>query len=211
MVVVYTLVGVLLKALLILVFALHRQSWHKVGVLDLYLLLQTVGIGTMVLIAAAFFMNPTLGVPRSIPLIEALVAIALLCGTRLATRLAYEQRAKRQAHPDGKAQRVLIVGAGHAGTMIARELLRHPESALSPIGFLDDESRKRLERFLGLPVLGSIDDLPDVVEVHRINQVLIAMPSAPGEVIRRVVELARQVEVTIDPSRECTRSLAATS
>jgi FlaA1/EpsC-like NDP-sugar epimerase len=72
-----------------------------------------------------------------------------------------------------------------------RELLRHPESGLIPVGFLDDEPVKRAQQFMGLPVLGVIDALPRVAADQSIDEVLIAMPSAPGRIVRRVVELAR--------------------
>jgi len=88
---------------------------------------------------------------------------------------------------------VLIVGAGEAGTMLAREMLRHPEAGLLPVGFLDDDPAKQHQKIMGIPVLGPISSLPQVAASTHADEVLIAIPSAPGKVVRRVVELARQV------------------
>jgi FlaA1/EpsC-like NDP-sugar epimerase len=111
-------------------------------------------------------------------------------GVRLFFRIWHEQSlAMGLAQP---RRRILVVGAGEAGIMLVREMLRHPESGLEPIGYLDDEPSKQRDRFAGLPVFGAIDTLPDIVKRLQIDEVLIAMPSAPGGVIRHVVEMARQ-------------------
>lgn len=193
MVLLYTALGFPLKALLIYGFGLHRQSWHKVGVRDLEALAKAIGLGVIVLAAAAFLSPPELRVPRSVPLIAGGIAFLLMGGARLLDRLLHER--VRGAAP-GEARKILVVGAGEAGTMIVREMLRHPEAKLLPVGFLDDEPSKRRQKFLGLPVLGSLDDLPQAVEATEADEVLIAIPSAPGRVVRRVVELARQAKLS---------------
>ncbi len=191
---IYTLLSVLIKIPTIFAFKLHRQRWHTVGVLDLATLLQAVGMGTGILLVVVQFSLPILGVPRSIPLIEGIIAVLLLGGARLGVRLISEQMAAGGTRETRK--RILIVGAGETGIMIAREMLRHPESGLVPVGFLDDDSLKRQERFLGLPVFGPIAALPDTVESAGADQVLIAMPSAAGEAVRKVVRMADQARVT---------------
>lgn len=189
----HTLVGLPIKALLIITRRLSRQSWHKVGVRDLWILTQITGLGVLLLSTVAFLFPPELRVPRSVPLIEGGVALLLLGGVRLLARIWHER--ERRAKP-GQAQRVLVVGAGEAGTMIAREMLRHPEAGMIPIGFLDDEPAKRRQSFLGLPVLGQLNDLPEVARQTKADEVLIAIPSAPGRVVRRVVDLAREAGTT---------------
>jgi FlaA1/EpsC-like NDP-sugar epimerase len=190
---IYTVVGVLIKAALILVLGLYRQSWHKVGVRDLYVLLQATGIGTLALFSLAFLCNDILSIPRSIPLLEGGLTLLALSGIRLSFRWLHER--EMTGLREKPARRVLIVGAGNAGTMLVREMFRHPESGLEPLGYLDDESSKLRKTFVGIPVLGTIDDLPRVVVRIDAEEVLIAMPSAPGTVIRQVINLARQAQV----------------
>jgi FlaA1/EpsC-like NDP-sugar epimerase len=81
--------------------------------------------------------------------------------------------------------------------MAAREMLRNPQLGYHLVGFLDDDPDKLGLRIHGLPVLGALADLPRCVQEHRIQQVLIAMPAAPGAAVRRVVELAQDAAVEI--------------
>jgi len=192
-VVVYTLAGMPIKLLLEMLFSLHLQSWRKAGIRDLFTLAKAVFWGTLLLSALAFFIRVDFPVPRSVPLIEGGLALLLLGGVRLASRMLFERSlvaSSRTAHRNPK--RVLIVGAGEAGTMLAREMLRHPESGLLPVGFLDDDASKLRKRFVGLTVLGGISDLPRVASKVNADEVLIAIPSSPGSVVRRVVELAQR-------------------
>ncbi len=191
----YVLVGLPVKATLIWAFGLHRQSWKKVGVRDLYILAQAVGLGMIILSAISFFIYPQKSIPRSIPLIEGGVALLLLGGIRLAARLLNE-RGLAGKTSGNQARRVLIIGAGEAGTMLVREMLRHPEAGLVPVGFLDDDPSKKHRRFVGIPVLGDIEALPRSVRKVGADEVLIAIPSAPGHVVRKVVELARNAGVS---------------
>jgi FlaA1/EpsC-like NDP-sugar epimerase len=190
---VYSLGLLPMRAALIYAFGLHRQSWHKVGVRDLYALARAIGFVTLVLYALGFLFYPYSIIPRSVPLIDGTLSLLFLGGARLVTRFYHEHVLRRQSH--GSSKRVLIVGAGEAGTIIAREMLRHPEAGLEPVGFVDDEPSKQSQRFLGLPVLGRIESLPQITRETNANEVLIAMPSAPGRVVRRVVEFAHSAKL----------------
>src|SRR5690606_29127039 len=162
------LIGVPVKAVVMLALGMPRRSWHRVGVRDLAVLLQAVGAGTVAVVSIAFFLPPTLQIPRGVPLIEALVALLGLAAVRLATRLYFESSQYRMSGGRAGAKRVLIAGAGEAGTMVAREMLRHPDAGYVPVGFLDDEPSKRGKHFVGLRVLGATDELPAVLATYRV-------------------------------------------
>ncbi|WP_233554545.1 polysaccharide biosynthesis protein [Deinococcus cavernae] len=117
----------------------------------------------------------------------------LMGGARLFTRLLSERTRRLN---QGTQRRVLIVGAGEAGTLITREMQRHPEAGLQPVGFLDDESGKQRQKILGLPVFGHVNDLPLISREQNVQEILIAVPSATGDFIRRVVDLAREAQVS---------------
>ncbi|NWF69098.1 MAG: polysaccharide biosynthesis protein [Chloroflexi bacterium] len=186
----YVLVGLPFKALLLRAFGLDRQAWRKVSVPDMYRLLQAVGAGTLLLFTLGLLVFfPYIFLPRSVPLIEGVLAALALGEARLFRRLLYERRGRMAASAGHK--RVLLVGAGEAGTLLAREMLRHPEAGLVPAGFLDDDSGKQQTRFFGLPVLGRLDDLARVAQQQEIDEVLIAMPSVEGGIVRRVLGMAR--------------------
>ncbi|MEM0962261.1 MAG: nucleoside-diphosphate sugar epimerase/dehydratase [Bacteroidota bacterium] len=193
----YTVAAGVLKAVVIVRSQHSDRSWHRVGLRDMLPLLALVLLVAVVESAVAWSAAPVF-IPRSVPLIEALLAAGGLAGLRFAARIYYEERGVRpgvDTDVSDAPQRVLVVGAGDAGTLIAREMLRHPEHGRRPVGFLDDDPAKASKSFLGIRVLGTVDDLAPVVESSEADEVLIAMPSASGGQVRRVVEAARTAGV----------------
>lgn len=173
-------------------YHLPRQAWHRVGLLDLTVLARAVGGVTLVMFAMGFVLQSWLQLPRSVPLLAGVLGFLLMGGVRFATRLTNEQVRRTSV---GTQQRVLIVGAGDAGSLIAREMQRHPEAGLLPIGFLDDEPSKQRQWVVGLPVFGRVEDLLEITQRESAQEVLIAVPSATGDFVRRVVDLARSAQL----------------
>jgi len=97
-----------------------------------------------------------------------------------------------------QAQRTtLIVGGGDAGEMLMRETRRNPKGEYRVIGFVDDDPRKRHIHIHGYPCLGTTADIPQIAEEHRVQEIVIAIPSASGEVIRRIFELCRRTNARV--------------
>ena len=193
-VLILTLAAVPAKAALIGFFGFFRRSWHRSGLRDLTTLATGVGIHAVVFQILAF-LPLGIALPRSVPLIEAMIAVILLASARVTARLVFEERSHLSNGGRKRSQRVLIVGAGEAGIMIGREMLRNPQAKRLPVGFLDDDVSKHRQRFLGLRVFGGIDELPQIVKQQRVDEVIIAMPSQPGSVVRRIVDLAQKAKV----------------
>ena len=189
----YFLLSALIMAALSSYYGLYRQTWRRIGVPDLLLLLRAVLLATVLGLAAAFLLHGILDLPRSVPLLTGGLGLLLLGGVRLLARVLHE-RVPLEQRTDQR--RVLIVGAGEAGTLIVREMLRHPKSKLHPVGFVDDAPDKRGTRLVGLPVFGPVSTLPDVVRREGVEEVLIAVPSAAGTFVRRVVDLAKDTGVS---------------
>ncbi len=190
---VYGLIGIPFKILVITFFGLYRRGWRNVGIRDLTVLIQAIGIVSICLFAILFLFQPILSVPRSIPIIEGFLSVVVLGGMRLLARMLYESMASAASGKEHAL--VLIVGAGDAGVMIAREMIRHPESGLMPVGYLDDDRSKQRQSFCDIPVLGSLDDLEEIAAEKKADEVIIAIPSSSGRVIRKVVESARRAKV----------------
>lgn len=190
-----TAVGIPLKALVLYLMRFPWRSWYKVGLLDLKALVMGVLVGTLLVAVTSFLLAGEISIPRSVLLLEALVAIMLLSSVRVASRMFSERQRYTAAGGAEASRNVLLVGAGQAGTMIAREMLRHPEAGMRPIGFADDDPAKARSHFVGLPVLGTLDDLPGLLEKYPVDEVLISMPSEAGTVVRRVVESTREAKV----------------
>ena len=188
----YLLLSLLVMAAVNWRYQLARQTWGRIGMLDLSTLLRAVGTATLIIFALGFVLRGWLLLPRSVPLMAGVLGVLLMGGVRILTRMANE-RVRRSAA--GSRQRVLIVGAGNAGSLIAREMQRHPEAGLHPIGFLDDDRNKLHKRVVGLPVFGRVDDLPTIARREAADEILIAAPSAAGDFVRRVVDLARDVPI----------------
>lgn len=191
----YTAVGLVLKAIAVEALALHLRPWRWVGVSDLYRIVVAVGLVTVAMALYAVLVEGTFAVPRSVPAIEAALGVLGLGATRMSRRLRHERARKAEA---GDVKRVLVVGAGDAGMLLVRELLRHPDEGLEPVGFLDDDPLKAGRPHLGLPILGRLDDLEAVVAESDVDEVLLAVPTASGRVVREVVAAARRAGV---PSR----------
>jgi FlaA1/EpsC-like NDP-sugar epimerase len=179
------------KAAAVFLAGLFRRAWRKVGIRDLYALMTAIGAVTVLFSVLISFFPAAYTVPRSVPLIEGLLALIALGGMRMALRLSSERYRLHSAGGSRKARRVLIAGAGEAGAMVAREMMRHPEAGRQPVGYLDDDPGRRRAKIVGLPVLGPLAALPEMVEAMRVDEVLIAMPSQGPDVMRRVLELAR--------------------
>lgn len=175
-----------------------RRSWHRVGIRDLGPLVTLVA-GVFVVEMVLIYAVPrgSVIIPRSVPIIEAMVAILGLASLRFAARLYYEERGvlRVRLRAEGRERRVLIVGAGDAGQIIAREMQRHPESGRLPVGFVDDDAGKAGRSFGGVRVYGPIDSLARVAERTDADEVLIAMPALSGATTRRVVEQAREAGI----------------
>lgn len=171
---------------------IYHRMWRYANARDAQVLIFSV-FGSAVVLGGLFFIDGTAHYPRTVYLLYALLAVALVGGWRFLLHSFYDFHWSASARTK---QRVLIVGAGKAGQMVAQELSRHPEMGLA-IGFLDDDMQKVGMRIASLKVLGTTPEIRSVIRDYQVDQVLLAMPSAPGRVIRPLVEQCRDMNVKI--------------
>jgi len=164
-------------------FGLYRGIWRFASIPDLVRILKAVGAGVGVTFALHFLLLHLQGVPRSVILLYPIFLVMGLTGTRLLFRW-FKDRRLRLAREG--TQRALIIGAGDAGDMLVRDLLRR--DGYDPVGFLDDDAGKRGRELHGVRVHGALRDLESVAGRTDAEVVLIAMPSASSATIRPVVE-----------------------
>src|ERR1700722_9653410 len=128
-----------------------------------------------------------------------LLSLLLLIGVRVIARSLYERRPLGGFRAGGRRERnVLIVGAGDGGRLVLREILRNRELGLQPVGFLDDDARKHGLRIDGVKVRGNTEgDLPRILDASEPDEVIIAIPSAPGSTRARVVRECRKRSVPV--------------
>jgi FlaA1/EpsC-like NDP-sugar epimerase len=184
------------KVAIFALFGLYQKWWRYVGLRDLETILKAVVVASLVLVGALFIWSPTENdLPRSVAAMDLLLTAALIGGMRLAVRSVMERPARGSVLPKGRE--VLIVGAGEAGQLMAREMQRSRELPQTAIGFVDDDPRKRGMRIHGLKVLGTTLELGAVLNEIPPDEVIIAIPSAPGEVRGRVVRECRDRDIPV--------------
>ena len=200
----YIAVALLIRLPVFYGAGLYSRFWRYASVGELTQISAAVLVSTIIIVALFFAVRipplglciapePACALPRSIPFIDAMLVLLAVGLTRFSVRTAdlYLQRGRAGQI----TQRALIVGAGEAGAMIAREMRTNPQLGLDPFGFVDDDPDKRGVRIRGLQVLGNRAALPDLVEQHKIDQVIIAMPTAAGKTIREVLATCEQAGI----------------
>jgi FlaA1/EpsC-like NDP-sugar epimerase len=185
-------------------FGLYQRLWTYVGQRDYEALLRAVVVAAVLVVGAIAVLHPVqvparngvelaVGMPTGVTAMWVLLMLFLLAGARFLTHLVFEGRARGPRIVKG-ARSVLIVGGGDGGRLVVRELVRNPDLRLRPVGFLDDDPRKRgMKDEHHLKVLGttSDDDLSRVLDAVEPDEVIVAIPSAPGTLRGRVVAACR--------------------
>ena len=169
---------------------LYRGVWRFASLPDLERILTAVLTGTLLSLLALFVINRLEGVPRSVPVLFALIQLLLLGGPRVAYRWVKDRRLDLRA-----GKRVLIVGAGRAGEMLVRDLLRDHSHVFIPEGFVDDTPRRVGSEVQGVPVIGTTDRIPEIVRERAVELILLAVPSATPQQMQRIVELCEAAAV----------------
>ena len=135
-------------------------------------------------------------VPRSLTLLDGILTFVLIGGIRFSIRAA--ERKNQQSKNFYRRDRVLIVGAGDAGVSILQEMRRNPKLGFNPVAFIDDNAQKKGLNIQGLPVVGNRYEIPEIVAAQNIRQVVIAMPTTSGKVIREIVDLCQAIGVSVN-------------
>jgi FlaA1/EpsC-like NDP-sugar epimerase len=191
----YWLVGVALvvKPLIYYLFGLYRRLWVYAIIQELKLIIvavTTASVLVSIIIVALRAVNVIPYFPRSTLPIDWLLSLILIGGARFSLRVLSESQLT-SLESRSSMRRVLIVGAGDAGALVVREIQKNAQMRLHPICFLDDDPDKQKQQIHGVPVVGMLSDLSRTVTLKRINEVIIAIPSAPGRVIRQVANVCR--------------------
>lgn len=203
--VIFAGLAAVVKPVVFHLFGLYRRYWRYASASELVNValatLTGTALVTLLMYSLASLVWDFRPLPRSIPFLDWLVSLPLVGGTRFAVRLATDWPFAR-LWPNNRLKdnrrrerRVLVMGAGNAGAMIVREMQANPGLGLAPVGLLDDNRTKVGMTIHGVVVQGARDDIPRLVREEHIDQVIIAMPTAPGRAIRDVVTICQQAGV----------------
>lgn len=192
----YIGLSVPLKLFVFYFLGLYRRFWRYASIDELVLVAVASGTSALLITALLFTLAlPLSGLssfPRSIPFIDGLLTPLVVGGPRFAIRLVERNRQRQRRQCQCVEKRILVMGAGDAGRMIVREMQTNPHLGLRPIGFLDDDPCKHRVEIHGLPVLGGRNCIPDLAQKGQVSEVIIAIPTAPGYVIREIKDLCDQ-------------------
>jgi FlaA1/EpsC-like NDP-sugar epimerase len=197
-----TILFTIIKFNIFYFFGLYRSFWKKASIDDLAKLI-FIAINTAVLQYIIFTLLRNFSfswlelniLPRYFSIIDCFIALTFVATSRFSIRISQRSAERFYLAKNFQNANTLIVGAGDAGVNMAEELQRHPKVGLIPVAFVDDNKEKHGFRIRGLEVKGGRNLIPEIVKKYGVKKILIAMPSAPGLVIREIMEICAQVNV----------------
>ena len=188
------LLAIGLKILVFGVLSLFRGWWRYVSLYDVIALAHALAIASALFVILHLFLIRPEVFPRSVYVLDFLLSVLFLTGSRAGLRLLRESLSSRTQSQDPKP--LLIVGAGDPGDLLLREIIRAPRLPLNPVALLDDDPHTWGLRLHGVPVVGPIDDLEEIVERRHIESIIIALEADDQHLVRDIVHRARHCGIS---------------
>ena len=189
MVLPYILIAAPARLVIFYNLGMYRRLWRHASIGELRQILVAGGVAASVAALIGFWLLPATLTPYRIPFsvvfIDAFLTTAAIALPRLLVRTFRLKNRRRRRDDPGRP--ALIVGAGDTAKLVAKELIANPVLGFEPIGFVDDDLSKQNHMLLELPIMGTLSAIKAIVEQHGVSELIIAMPSAHGDVVRRVV------------------------
>ena len=179
-------------------FKLYRGMWRYTSISDLINIIKATVVSSLTIITGILIFFRFQGFPRSIFVIDAVLTIIFISGSRLAIRLLFASNYSLNVfnkNLEKKGRRLLIIGAGDAGEKMLREIRDNAGLKYEIVGFLDDNPNKVGQLIHSTPVLGLISEAKEIVDRENVEEVLIAISSATGKDMKRIVEICKQAKV----------------
>ena len=183
----------LLKLSCFFLFGLYRGMWRYTSLEDLKRVVKATVVSSLILVLAVLYIYRFEGYSRAAFIIDWLLTFLFVGGVRIGVRLLLTDNIDsfwmlaKKGHMN---KRMLIIGAGAAGEKAIREIIENPELKLKPVGFLDDDPQKQGKTIHGVPILGAVDEIDRLLD--DFDEILIAIPSAKGEQMRRIVKFCEE-------------------
>jgi FlaA1/EpsC-like NDP-sugar epimerase len=186
----YILLAGPVRLLVFVSLGMYRRLWRHASIGELRRILAVGAVAAMLTAFLGLWVLPathiTAGrVPFSVVFIDSFLTTAAISLPRLLARTMRRRHPRRRRDDPGRT--VLIVGAGDTAKFVAKELVASPALGFEPIGFVDDDATKHNHMLLDLPIMGPLSSIRQIVEQHGVSELIIAMPSAHGDVVRKVV------------------------
>jgi FlaA1/EpsC-like NDP-sugar epimerase len=185
-------------------FKQYRGWWRYVGISDLRGILQASLTSTLIIVALWYLLGPIDAIRANLPpgldgkpaegvcIADMFATVFMLGGLRMAIRLYFDEYRVIEA---GRLRRFLIIGSGNAGEALLRDIHRMHVVQYDVIGFIDDDPAKQGTYIHGIPVLGTVEELPEICEKHNIEEIAIAMPSSSHSERMRVIRVCEGTKI----------------
>jgi FlaA1/EpsC-like NDP-sugar epimerase len=190
----YIILALAVKLGFLMYYDMYGISWRFFSLGDLLKLFRAVILSSVSLGLLLFFLKPYTpfrGFPRSVLLLDYIFTMGFIGTLRISKRALWEFRIRTDKPSKGRT-RILIIGAGSAGEQISREMLNNMKSKYFSVGYIDDDPAKRGIRIHGIKVLGTREDIFQVLKANRVDEVPVAIPSASSREIKKIVEIIRK-------------------
>ena len=185
---------IIIKIIVFWYFDLYSGLWRYASMGDLFRIFKANIIATIGFSLYILFFVKSAGFPRSLIIIDFILCVAFVGGVRFLSRAFREHM---RFIPTLKTKKVLIVGAGEAGILVVKELRNNPHMNFEIVGFIDDALHKRNSRIHNIKIFGDRNKISEVVSKYGVEEIIIAIPSAKGEVIRDIISCAQVLNVKV--------------
>jgi Predicted nucleoside-diphosphate sugar epimerases len=180
----YSIISLIILSL----FKIYKRLWEYASLDEVISIIKAISVSTLAVVLCIYSLHlPHL--PRSVYIISGILTVIFIGGARLGWRMIRNLVIQDFS---SVAKKALIIGAGDAGAMVARELSNNKALNLMPVGFIDDSEMKQHMTVYGIPILGNRYNIPQIVERHRIDEIIFAIPSASGSAFREIIEICRE-------------------
>ncbi|MEN6623009.1 MAG: nucleoside-diphosphate sugar epimerase/dehydratase [Smithella sp.] len=189
-----------LKLIVFFFFGLYRGMWRYTSIRDFWLIAQATFVSSLLAMVIMLYLNRFYGYSRAVFIIDGVLTFLFIGGLRILIRSYFTHFVSSYMNSDYPIKihlkKALIIGAGDAGEKILREIIENYQLPYKVIGFIDDDPQKKGRSIHGIPVLGNVDELEEILEAAEVQEILVAVPSASGDQIRRIVEACQRCAVS---------------
>jgi FlaA1/EpsC-like NDP-sugar epimerase len=188
-----------LKIVVFFAFGVYQGMWRYTSIKDFWLLTRACILSLLLIMVIMLYLNRFEGYSRAVFVIDGVFTFLLIGGKRIIIRTVFASYTTSKGISNffsrSYTKEVLIIGAGAAGEKILREIIENYQLQYQVVGFIDDAAVKQGRTIHGIRVLGTVERLPEILKRKSIEQVFIAVPSAKGDQIRRIVEACRKCNI----------------
>ena len=195
----YTIAPIILcKLIMFYFFNLYRGMWRYTGIFDLINVIKAVFTSSLIIVTTILMLTRFHGISRSVYIIDAILTLILIGGIRVSIRLILSRNATEllyRKNNKSSKKNLIIIGAGDAAEKVVREINDNPMMKYNIVAFVDDDKNKVGQHIHGINVLGGIDALNDIISKNKVDEILIAMPSASGKQMRKIIAICDSTKI----------------